>query len=112
MSATGAPAIRLVHRSLPEFGLLSTPGASSHNAATTKGSPIATISAIIAPNQQELAIDHKSFPGSRAQAVERAKGYAGQLGAYAEVLRLATGKEVAGAFVHLPVSGAVIPVRG
>ncbi len=56
-------------------------------------------------------IDHKSFPGSVEQAATRAHGYAGQLAAYAAAVASATGRPVTGCFIHLPVLGAVVPVR-
>jgi hypothetical protein len=58
-----------------------------------------------------VIIDHKSFPGTVAQAVERAAAFGGQLGAYAAAVAAATGKPVAGCFIHLPVCGVVVPVR-
>ncbi len=59
-----------------------------------------------------VVIDHKSFPGNREKAVEKAAGYAGQVLAYAQAIRAATGKPVAGSFIHLPVVGLVVPVEG
>jgi ATP-dependent helicase/nuclease subunit A len=59
-----------------------------------------------------VLIDHKSFPGTREQAVARAAAFGGQLAAYAAALEAATGKPVAGRFIHLPVSGLIVPVRG
>ncbi len=58
-----------------------------------------------------VLLDHKSFPGSRAQATERAAEYAGQLAAYAHALEAASGKQVIGAYIHLPVSGVVMAVE-
>ncbi len=58
-----------------------------------------------------VVIDHKSFPGTSAQAIERAAGFAGQLRAYAAAVAAATGKPVVACFLHLPVSGIVLPVR-
>jgi len=57
-----------------------------------------------------VVIDHKTFPGNREQAVERASGHAGQLAAYSTAIVLATGRTVTDMFIHLPVSGLVIPV--
>ena len=57
-----------------------------------------------------VLLDHKSFPGSRAQASARAGEYAGQLAAYVGALEAATGKTVLGAYIHLPVSGLVVAV--
>ena len=57
-----------------------------------------------------VLIDHKTFPGSADQAREAAVGYGGQIKMYAEALEAATGKELEGAFIHLPVSGMVVEV--
>jgi ATP-dependent exoDNAse (exonuclease V) beta subunit len=57
-----------------------------------------------------VVIDHKSFPGGRAQAIERAATYAGQLRAYGDGITAATGRPIRGSFIHLPVSGLVIEV--
>jgi ATP-dependent exoDNAse (exonuclease V) beta subunit len=57
-----------------------------------------------------VLLDHKGFPGSREQATARAGEYAGQLAAYANALTAATGKPVAAAYIHLPVSGLVCVV--
>ena len=58
-----------------------------------------------------VVIDHKSFPGGRDKAVEKAASYAGQVLAYADAIRAATGKPVVGAFIHLPVAGLVVAVE-
>jgi ATP-dependent exoDNAse (exonuclease V) beta subunit len=57
-----------------------------------------------------VVVDHKSYPGSTAQALARAATHAGQLAAYAETVGKAWGKPVAGTFIHLPVGGIVVPV--
>ena len=57
-----------------------------------------------------VVIDHKSFPGSREQAIETASGFAGQINAYADAIAAATGKSVIGRFIHLPVVGLVLPI--
>src|SRR6185369_6924741 len=54
-------------------------------------------------------VDHKSFPGGAEQAVVRARGFTGQLGAYAAAVAAATGRPVTECWVHLPVLGAVVP---
>jgi ATP-dependent exoDNAse (exonuclease V) beta subunit len=56
-------------------------------------------------------IDHKSFPGTAEQAALRARGFAGQLGAYAAAVAAATGRRVTECFVHLPVLAAMVPIR-
>lgn len=57
-----------------------------------------------------VVIDHKSFPGTTAEAVARASTHAGQLAAYAETVSEAWGKPVLGTFIHLPIGGVVVPV--
>lgn len=57
-----------------------------------------------------VVIDHKSFPGNRDKAIEKAASHAGQVLAYAEAIRAATGRPVVGAWIHLPVAGLVAPV--
>lgn len=59
-----------------------------------------------------VVIDHKSFPGSIPQALERAARYTGQLKSYAEAIQTARGRRVLGTWVHLPVSGIVVPLPG
>jgi hypothetical protein len=53
-----------------------------------------------------VVIDHKSHP-----TAEKAAGHAGQLKAYAEGIEKATGKQVLGCWIHLPLVGAVVPVN-
>ncbi len=55
-------------------------------------------------------VDHKSFPGTEAEGVRRARGYAGQLRAYAEVLTAALGKPCRGLFIHLVALGRVVQI--
>jgi hypothetical protein len=55
-------------------------------------------------------VDHKSFPGTIEQGVLRARGFAGQLGAYAAAVAAATGRPVTACFVHMPVLAAIVPV--
>jgi ATP-dependent exoDNAse (exonuclease V) beta subunit len=57
-----------------------------------------------------VVVDHKSYPGSTAEALARAATHAGQLAAYAETVAEAWGKTVLGAFIHLPVGGIVVTV--
>jgi ATP-dependent helicase/nuclease subunit A len=75
------------------------------------GSRLRGIADLVLEQDSELAvIDHKSFPGSEAQAVERAAGYAGQLACYANALTRALGKPTTAQFIHLPILGLVVPV--
>lgn len=57
-----------------------------------------------------IVIDHKSFPGGTAKALEKAASYVGQILAYAEAIRTATGKSVIGCYIHLPVAGYMVQV--
>ncbi|HQP87729.1 MAG TPA: UvrD-helicase domain-containing protein [Thermoanaerobaculia bacterium] len=57
-----------------------------------------------------VVVDHKSYPGSTAEALARAATHAGQVGAYAETVAEAWGKPVLGTFIHLPIGGIVVPV--
>ncbi len=54
-----------------------------------------------------VIIDHKSFPGSRNEAIERAKGFAGQLNSYSQAVQIATGKKVVMCVIHFPLSGII-----
>ncbi len=57
-----------------------------------------------------VVLDHKSYPGSTAEALARAATHAGQLAAYAETVAEAWGKPVLGRFIHLPIGGIVVPI--
>jgi ATP-dependent exoDNAse (exonuclease V) beta subunit len=57
-----------------------------------------------------VIIDHKSFPGNIEEAKKKAASFAGQLGVYAEAVMAATGRNVAGCYVHLPVTGMVCSI--
>lgn len=57
-----------------------------------------------------VVVDHKSYPGSTAEALARAARHAGQLAAHAETVAEAWGKAILGRFIHLPVGGLVVPV--
>ena len=57
-----------------------------------------------------VVIDHKSFPGSIEQALVRSAGYVGQLSQYASAIQAATGQKVLSMWVHLPISGIVVPL--
>jgi len=57
-----------------------------------------------------VVIDHKSFPGSTEQAMERARHHAGQLSAYARAAQSALNAVGVECYVHLPISGLVVPV--
>ena len=55
-----------------------------------------------------VLLDHKSFPGSVQQALQRASRYAGQLKAYSDAIAAASRRPVLEAYVHLPVSGLMV----
>jgi ATP-dependent helicase/nuclease subunit A len=57
-----------------------------------------------------VVIDHKSFPGSVSQALARCGEYVGQLGSYTSAIETAMGRKVLSQWVHLPVSGIVVPL--
>jgi hypothetical protein len=56
-----------------------------------------------------IVIDHKSSPRPRAEWLDEVSGYSGQLAVYRDALR-ASGKSVAGTWVHFPVGGGVVEV--
>ena len=58
-----------------------------------------------------VLVDHKTFPGSLSDALDRLPKYSGQLATYARVLTAATGIPVASMWIHLPVLGTAVPVR-
>lgn len=58
-----------------------------------------------------VIIDHKSFPGSTAQARDRAAKYAPQLAAYKRVVEMATKKPVIETGIHMPVAGLYFTVK-
>lgn len=53
-------------------------------------------------------VDHKSFPGRNSDAVEYARGFAGQLKVYAESVAKATNKKCLGSYIHLPIVGLMV----
>jgi ATP-dependent exoDNAse (exonuclease V) beta subunit len=58
-----------------------------------------------------VIIDHKSFPGSVADAKKKAASFGGQLGLYAKAVQEATGKKIDGGYIHLPISGMMLLVQ-
>ena len=56
-----------------------------------------------------VIVDHKSSPRPRAEWVEEARAYSGQLRAYARALD-AAGRPVAGCWVHFAVGGGMVQV--
>ncbi len=59
-----------------------------------------------------VIIDHKTFPGSREQCIEKAKTFSGQINAYAEALEAAVDKKVLETYIHFPISGYLIGIEG
>jgi ATP-dependent helicase/nuclease subunit A len=57
-------------------------------------------------------VDHKTFPGTLAAAIERLPRYSGQLATYARAITSATGIPVTSIWIHLPVLGTMIEVQG
>ncbi len=55
-----------------------------------------------------VVVDHKSFKGRRDQWTAKAAEYTGQLAAYAEAMRLASGRPVVGLWVHFVVGGGLV----
>jgi ATP-dependent helicase/nuclease subunit A len=58
-----------------------------------------------------VVIDHKTFPGTTEAAAVLALGYSGQLAAYADAIRAATGVAIASTWIHFPVRGRLVEVR-
>lgn len=58
-----------------------------------------------------VVIDHKSFPGRRADWSVKALTYSGQLAAYAPALA-ATGRRCAGTWIHFAVGGGLVRLGG
>jgi len=57
-----------------------------------------------------VVIDHKSFHGGLSESSEKAATYGGQLWAYGEAIKNATGKSVKSRLIHFPVMGALVEV--
>ena len=57
-----------------------------------------------------VVVDHKTFPGSLADALARVPAYSGQLAAYAAAIHAATGEPVVATWIHLPVLGVAVEV--
>jgi ATP-dependent exoDNAse (exonuclease V) beta subunit len=53
-------------------------------------------------------VDHKSFPGGAEKGLEKARGFAGQLTAYARALEAAWRKPCRGTFIHLAALGRIV----
>jgi ATP-dependent exoDNAse (exonuclease V) beta subunit len=77
--------------------------ATEHGARRVSGA----IDLLLMTNDGAVVVDHKSFPGASAHWVDRARGFAPQMGAYAHVLR-AAGINVIGQYVHFTVGAGVV----
>ena len=59
--------------------------------------------------EEIVVIDHKSFPGGRAQWQAQAEKYLGQLRLYGEALQAASDMpKQAQAALHLPIAGRIL----
>jgi ATP-dependent exoDNAse (exonuclease V) beta subunit len=90
------------HRELPVSGMIGAKGAERR----VEG----VIDLLLETAAGVVIVDHKSFPGGSAKWLEKAAEFAPQLGAYAEVLRMA-GKNVLGAWVSFAVGGGVVELK-
>ena len=60
---------------------------------------------VLETDEGYVIIDHKTFPGGREQCIQKAEGFTGQIGAYAEALTAATNKPILATYIHFPISG-------
>jgi ATP-dependent helicase/nuclease subunit A len=72
---------------------------------------VGTADLVLAGGGGVVVIDHKTFPGTAEAAAWRALGYSGQLAAYADAIREATGAAIASTWIHFPVRGRLVEVR-
>jgi ATP-dependent exoDNAse (exonuclease V) beta subunit len=68
------------------------------------------IDLLVAHAGRHIVIDHKSFPGSKAEQDRRAAGHGAQLALYASAIEAATGEPCRDLFIHMPVAGALLRV--
>jgi len=66
---------------------------------------------VVETNDGFVVIDHKSFPGTLEDSLEKAAKSAGQLDAYARAIRAATGRPVLATYIHLPVTGVLAEIK-
>jgi hypothetical protein len=69
------------------------------------------IDLLIETDEGWVIIDHKSFPGKRAEWPQKALAYSGQLGAYRAAVERATGEQVASQWVHFSVGGGLVEIK-
>lgn len=72
---------------------------------------VGTADMLLATPAGWVVIDHKTFPGPQSQWVQESKGYAGQLRAYSDALKLATGKDVTAHYIHFAIGGGIVQVN-
>jgi hypothetical protein len=93
------------------------PGARTHREwpvaqRNVDGTVIAgTADLVLMQGESFVLVDHKTFPGGLEIARDRAKGYSGQLHAYASAVGAGSGTKASGTWIHFPVLGHVIEVR-
>jgi ATP-dependent exoDNAse (exonuclease V) beta subunit len=66
---------------------------------------------VLMSDESFVLVDHKCLEATRDEALAASTGYAGQVGVYADAIANATGKRVAGCFVHLVAQGLVVAVN-
>lgn len=69
------------------------------------------LDAVVETPDQLIVIDHKSYPGGRAQWLEQARNYAGQLRTYRDAVASIAAPRPVTVALHLPVSGTVLFVE-
>jgi len=69
------------------------------------------LDAVVETPDAIVIIDHKSYPGGRAQWIEQARKYAGQLRTYRDAVAAVAGSRPVQVALHLPVSGTVLFVE-
>lgn len=58
-----------------------------------------------------IVVDHKSYPGPQSLWTKEAEGYAGQLKAYSDALKLATGRPVVGTYINFVIGGGMVELK-
>ena len=77
------------------------------------GRLIAGTADLVVDTERELVlVDHKVILCPEEAAVQKAAAYAGQLTAYKEILERAEGKSIKSMWIHLPVQGKLVEIRG
>ncbi len=66
---------------------------------------------VLETSQGLVLIDHKCISGTIAGALASAASYGAQIAAYAEALERATGRDVLGRWLHLPLQGVCVEIR-